>query len=198
MKKFATVFLVTLTVMVLTGGVIFGTALAKGANSASPATSTSTAHKFKSQGTGTESSLSPSDCQNQPAPAGCTVQTNGTASTSLAGLTFGTGPYLSDVTVFWSEAYQNPNVSGAYCARSAGPSQLVDANGYSLDITNYGVVCETQPTGPGVPHTFDGRFIVFGGTGPYLKATGSGTFTGGDDGKGNSYYIAKGTVNTAS
>lgn len=192
MKKLTIILGLALIVIALSGGFLFKSAFA---SQPTLSTNNTTQHQFHSTGTGTEMSISPATnppCQNQPAPSGCTVQTNGTATTTISGFTFGTGPYMSVVTIFWNE--NTPNGQGGFCAPASGPSQLVASNGESLNILDYGTVCEVGPTGTYVPHTFTGKFLITGGTGAFQHASGSGTITSSDDGYGNSTYTASGTI----
>lgn len=142
---------------------------------------------FSSGGSGTETSLSASGCQFTA--AGCTVETNGTQTSSH----LGRGAYVSDLTVDWAQAY--PNGDGGFCAPASGPSVLTAANGDTLTLSNTGTVCEVGKTGANVPHTFTGTFTISGGTGRFANASGAGTESGGDDGAGNSSYSASGTIN---
>lgn len=192
-KKVILILSLALVTLALSGGFLF-----KGAFASAPVPTggKNAAHRFHSTGSGTEMSLSPvtiPPCQLQPAPSGCTVQTNGTATTTISGLTFGTGPYMSVITVFWSE--HTSNGQGGSCAPASGPSQLVASDGDSLNLLNYGTVCEVGPTGNFIPHTFNGKFLIIGGTGAYQHASGSGTIKSSDDGVGNSTYTASGTIN---
>ena len=192
MKKLTVILGIALIALVLSGGFLFRSAFA---NQPTVSADRSSAHHFSSKGTGTEMSISPvtnPPCQNQPAPSGCTVQTNGTATTTISGLTFGTGPYMSVITVFWNE--NTPNGQGGFCAPASGPSQLVASDGDSLNILDYGTVCEVGPTGNNVPHTFTGKFLITGGTGAFQDASGSGTIKSSDDGFGHSTYSASGTI----
>lgn len=151
-----------------------GTVLAKGA------------HVFNSTGSGTETSLSPPGCQFTL--AGCTVQTNGTATSTH----LGSGPYVSSLTVDWAGAYSNG--AGGFCAPASGTSTLTAANGDTLTLSNTGTVCEVGATGANVPHTFKGNFTITGGTGRFAGAGGSGTESGGDNGTGNANYTISGTI----
>jgi len=177
-KKLAALLTLAFTVMLSIVGTSSSGAFAKGINSVS--------HSFSSNGSGTETSLSGVGCQFTP--AGCTVQTSGTATSSH----LGTGPYTTTLTVLWSQA--TPNGDGGYCAPATGPSTLTAANGDQLDLQNTGTVCEVGPTGNNAPHTFTGTYTITGGTGRFTRASGSGSLTGGDDGQGNSNYSASGTI----
>src|SRR5450759_1672417 len=105
---------------------------------------------FKSHGSGTETSLSAAGCQFTV--AGCTVQSNGTATSSH----LGTGPYVSVITVSWALAFSNG--AGGYCAPASGTSTLTAANGGTLSFADSGIVCEVGATGNNVPHTFIGTY----------------------------------------
>jgi len=141
---------------------------------------------FKSAGSGTETSLSAPGCQFTP--PGCTVQSNGTATSSH----LGSGPYSSTLTVDWALATSNG--AGGYCAPASGFGTITAANGDTLDQTDSGTVCEVGQTGANVPHTFTGTFTNTGGTGRFATASGGGAVTGGDDGFGNSNYQETGTI----
>ena len=141
---------------------------------------------FHSSGTGSESSLSALGCQFTV--AGCTVESNGTGTSSH----LGKDTYVSDLTVNWAAASSNGN--GGYCAPASGPSTITAANGDTLTLQNTGAVCEVGATGSSVPHTFTGTYTITGGTGRFQGATGSGTETGGDNGYGSSYYTLSGTI----
>src|SRR5579884_2958720 len=65
---------------------------------------------FKSAGSGTETSLSAPGCQYPVNGGSCTVQSNGTATSSH----MGRGPYVSTLTVDWALATSNGH--GGYCA----------------------------------------------------------------------------------
>jgi hypothetical protein len=177
-KRVATLFPLALVIMLLIVGASSSGAFAKGTNSVS--------RPFSSSGSGTETSLSAAGCQFTI--AGCTVQTNGTATSSH----LGRGPYRTTLTVLWSEA--TPNGQGGFCAPAAGSSEFTAANGDQLDLQNTGTVCEIGPTGNNVPHSYKGTYTITGGTGGFTSASGSGTVTGGDDGQGNSNYAASGTI----
>lgn len=143
---------------------------------------------FRSAGSGTEQSLSAPGCQNV-GTHDCTVQTTGTATSTH----LGTGPYVSTLTVHWGQAYSNG--AGGYCAPADGPSTLTAANGDTLSLWNAGTVCEVGATGLYIPHTFsNATYKITGGTGRFAGASGSGTESGGDDGFGNAYYSASGTI----
>ena len=141
---------------------------------------------FASTGSGTETSLSLAGCQFTY--AGCTVQTNGYATSSYLGY----GPYVSTLTVYWVAAYSNGN--GGYCAPAAGTGVLTATNGDTLTQSEAGIVCEVGATGPNVAHTFTGIFTNTGGTGPFRRARGGGIITGGDNGLGSSNYLETGTI----
>ncbi|HUZ16539.1 MAG TPA: hypothetical protein VMU72_10260 [Gaiellaceae bacterium] len=140
---------------------------------------------FKSAGSGTESSLSPSGCQFT---GGCTVQTNGTATSSH----LGKGPYTSTLTVNWAAATSNG--AGGYCAPATGTGTITAANGDKLYQSETGTVCEVGASTPTASHTFTGTYTNTGGTGRFAGATGGGTVTGGDDGSGHSNYQENGTI----
>jgi hypothetical protein len=178
MKKLVWTLPVILVALVLIVSLSLGKAFAGGNNT----------HRFSSSGTGAETSLSPSGCQNTGIHD-CTVQTNGTATSSQ----MGTGPYTTTLTVHWGQAYSNGN--GGFCAPADGPSTLTAANGTNqLYFNNSGTVCEVGATGTYVPHTFSGTYTITGGTGKFAGATGQGTVTGGDDGYGNSNFSTSGTL----
>ena len=142
---------------------------------------------FTSTGSGTETSLSQAGCQFTS--AGCTVQSNGIATS----LHLGSGPYVSTLTVYWATtAYSNG--AGGYCALAAGAGVLTAANGDTLTQSESGTVCEVGKTSDIVPHTFTGIFTNMGGTGRFADASGGGTITGSDDGFGNSNYQENGTI----
>ena len=141
---------------------------------------------FKSAGSGTETSLSTAGCQFTA--AGCTVQSNGTATSSH----MGTGPYQSTLTVVWLPPQSNG--AGGFCAQATGTGTITAANGDTLFQSESGVVCEVGATGANAPHTFTGTYTNTGGTGRFAGATGGGTVTGGDDGNGNSTYSETGTI----
>ena len=177
MKRLVWTWPLVLLIVILTVGVSISTAFASGTK----------AYSFKSSGSGTETSLSPAGCQFTA--AGCTVQTNGIATSSQ----MGTGPYTTTLTVHWAQATSNGN--GGYCAPADGPSTLTAPNGTNtLSLQNSGTVCEVGPTGSNVPHTFNGTFTITGGTGKFAGTSGSGTESAGDDGYGNSNYTASGTI----
>lgn len=140
---------------------------------------------FQSAGSGTETP-SGSDCQFTA--AGCSVETDGTATSSH----LGTGSYTSTLTVAWASATSNG--AGGYCAPASGTSTLTAANGDTLDQTVNGTVCEVGASAANDAHTFSGTFTNDGGTGRFTSATGGGTITGGDDGAGNSSYSESGTI----
>lgn len=146
----------------------------------------SAARPFNSAGSGTETSLSAAGCQFTV--GGCVVQTTGAASSAH----LGSGPYVSTLTVHWAQATSNG--AGGFCAPADGPSTLTAANGDTLTLSNTGTVCEVGATGANVPHTFNGRFTITGGTGRFAEASGSGTETAGDDGAGNSTYTLSGSI----
>jgi hypothetical protein len=166
-------------------GVVATGALVVGGSAASFAAGP-TASPFSSSGSGTETSLSAPGCQFTL--AGCTVQSNGTATSSH----LGTGPYTSTLTIDWAAATSNGD--GGYCAPATGTGTLTAANGDTLDQTYTGTVCEVGATGTNVPHTFSGNFSDTGGTGRFAAASGSGTISGGDDGYGSSSYQETGTI----
>lgn len=141
---------------------------------------------FKSAGSGTETSLSSPGCQFTL--QGCTVQSNGTATSSH----MGTGPYVSTLTVDWAAATSNR--AGGFCAPATGTGTITAANGDTLDQTEQGTVCEVGPTASNAPHSFSGTYTNTGGTGRFSTASGGGTVTGGDDGSGNSNYQETGTI----
>lgn len=143
---------------------------------------------FKSSGSGTETSLSASGCQFTL--AGCTVQTNGTATSSHVG----TGPYVSTLTIDWAQATSNGE--GGFCAPASGNSQLSDDSGNTLYLQDTGTVCEVGATGSNVPHTFTGTYMIDPNqsTGRFTGDTGSGTINGSDDGSGNSSYTTSGSI----
>jgi hypothetical protein len=146
----------------------------------------SKAFAFKSSGSGTEVAAA-SGCQFTL--AGCTVVTNGTATSSH----LGSGPYTSSLTINWAAATSNG--AGGYCAPASGTQSLtVAANGDTLTQTQTGTVCEVGATGSNVPHTFTGTFTITGGTGRFAAASGSGTVTGGDNGQGTSFFSETGTL----
>ncbi len=177
MKRLALVFSLALVVALVT---LIGTShvFADGASGH--------AVPFSSSGSGTETSLSASGCQFTA--AGCTVQTNGTQTSSH----LGTGPYQTTLTVDWAAATSNGQ--GGFCAPASGPSILTAANGDTLTLSNTGIVCEVGATGNNVPHSYNGTYTITGGTGRFTDATGSGRVTGSDDGDGNSQYSASGTL----
>ncbi len=160
-------------------------ALAVGVTSAS-AGKGSANRPFKSAGSGAETSLSPLGCQNTA--VGCTVESDGTATSSH----LGTGAYTSTLTIDWADATSNG--AGGFCAPASGTGTLTAANGDTLNQTESGTVCEVGATSLTAPHTFTGTFTNAGGTGRFADAGGGGTITGGDDGSGNSYYSESGTI----
>lgn len=153
---------------------------------ASSALAASPTVPFKSAGSGTETSLSSPGCQFTA--LGCTVQSNGTATSSH----MGSGPYVSTLTVDWAAATSNG--AGGYCAPATGTATITAANGDALYQTESGTVCEVGATGPNVAHTFSGTYQNTGGTGRFAGAGGSGTVTGGDNGSGDSSYQESGTI----
>jgi len=141
---------------------------------------------FSSSGSGTETSLSALGCQFTV--AGCTVESNGTATSSH----MGTGPYQSTLTVNWADAYSNGD--GGFCAPASGSGSITAANGNTVELSSSGTVCEVGATGSNVPHTFSGTYTITNGTGRFSGASGSGTETGGDNGYGSSNYTLSGTI----
>ena len=157
---------------------------------AAPAFASNSPVPFKSTGSGTET---PATANCQFTAEGCTVVSNGTATSSH----MGTGPYQSTLTVFWAANYPNPpasNGKGGFCAPASGTGTITAANGDTLTQSEIGTVCEVGPSVAGNAHTFKGTYTNTGGTGRFAGATGGGTVTGGDDGSGNSYYSETGTI----
>lgn len=145
------------------------------------------ARPFHSTGSGTETSQSAAGCQFTL--AGCTVATNGSATSSH----LGSGMFNSLLTIDWAAATSNG--AGGFCAPASGSSTLTAANGDTLALTSTGSVCEVGATSKYASHTFTGTFTITGGTGRFSHAQGSGTEIAGDDGYGNSTYTDTGSIN---
>lgn len=146
----------------------------------------SLALRVNADGTITQASL---DCLAQ-LYYGCDVVSTGDAW----------GPFIDRGTAQSSVKYHygrptQPNGSGGRCT-FIGPANItLTLDGSILRVALTGTVCEVGKTRPNAPHTFTGgTFSIVGGTGQFASASGSGRFTGGDDGNGYFHVLLDGTI----
>ena len=146
---------------------------------------------FQANGFGKITAPGASGCQSDD--QGCTVQSEGTVSSTH----FGRAKFSSTLKILWKST--TPSGEGTsssptgFCAPASGTIEITIGSAV-LNLGQVGIICEVGPTGTDVPHTFNGTFFITGGTNKYAGETGAGNLTVSDDGKGNVLLNLRGTI----